>query len=282
MIGAIAGDIIGSVYEFDQIKSTEFELFGDYHGEKCDFTDDTVMTIAVAAAVMRTDVDGDWSKLGNLCSQYMHRLGELYPDRGYGERFGMWLFLDDPIPYNSFGNGAAMRVSPVAYAATSLDEALTLSDRVTEITHNHPEGLKGARATTACIFLAHQGADKNTIRNYVENNFYALDFTIDGIRKQYRFNESCQKTVPQAIQAFLEAENYEETIRLAVSLGGDSDTLACIAGSIAEAFYEVPASISQRAREYLPKELLQIVDAFEARYQNRPGLEKQDDSKRGV
>ena len=242
MIGAIAGDIIGSVYEFDRIKRMDFELFGDYLGRPCDFTDDTVMTTAVAAALLKAD--GDWSKLGELCARFMRRLGELYPDREYGERFGMWLFLDDPEPYYSYGNGAAMRVSPVAYAAKSLEEALFLSDRVTEITHNHPEGMRGARAIAACIYLSLHAADKAEIRSYVEERLYKLDFTIDSIRETYRFNETCQKTVPQAIQAFLESESYEETLRKAVSLGGDSDTLSCIAGSIAEAYYGVPEAIA--------------------------------------
>lgn len=269
MIGAIAGDIIGSVYEFDRIKTEDFELFADFHGEKCDFTDDTVMTAAVAAAVMKCDAEKDWEKLGELCSQSMHVLGKQYPDREYGERFGMWLFLDDPVPYNSFGNGAAMRVSPVAYAAKSLDEALFLSDRVTEITHNHPEGLKGAQATAACIYLVRQGVEKDQIRNYVKEHFYDLNFTIKEIRNEYRFNETCQNTVPQAIQAFLEADSYEEAVRKAVSLGGDSDTLACIAGSIAEACWGVPMEIAERAMSYLPPQLALIADTFDKHYVKR-------------
>ena len=267
MIGAIIGDIVGSVYEFDRIKTKDFTLFGDYHGEKCGFTDDSVMTLAVAKAIL--EARGDLTRLTETADEWIHELGHRYPACDWGERFRTWLFCDDPVPYNSFGNGAAMRVSPAAWAAGSQEEALAISDRVTELTHNHPEGMKGARATTACIYLARNGASKEEIRDHVRRYYYPLDQTLDEIRPDYYFNETCQETVPQAIQAFLEAADFEDAIRNAVSLGGDSDTLAAVTGGIAEAFFGVPEDLRRRTEAYLPPDLKEILTAFEKRYGKR-------------
>ena len=264
MIGAVIGDIAGSVYEFDRIKTKDFVLFGDYHGEQCEFTDDSVMTLAVANALLAAN--GDWSSLPHLADVHMHALAHKYPACDWGGRFAMWLFLDDPAPYNSYGNGSAMRVSPVAYAAASLEEALFLSDQVTQITHNHPEGMKGARATAACIYLARTGHTKEEIRAHVRAQYYPLAETLDEIRPGYSFNETCQFTVPQAIQAFLESNDFEDAIRNAVSLGGDSDTLAAITGSIAEAFYGVPEELRLAALTFLTPDLRDIVEQFEEKY----------------
>lgn len=264
MIGAIVGDIVGSVYEFDNIKTKDFELFGDHHGNVCTFTDDTVMTAAVAIALLAAK--GNWDRLKTDLDTAMHYLGKLYPNAGYGERFGMWIFLDGHEPYNSFGNGAAMRVSPVAYAASDIEEVKRLSRIVTEITHNHPEGVKGAEATAVCIWLALHGASKEEIADRVKQDYYNIDFTLDDIRSTYQFNESCQETVPQAIAAFLEAAGFDDAIRNAVSLGGDSDTLACITGGIAGAYYGVPENIRMRALQLLDKRLTMIYEQFCSAY----------------
>ena len=264
MIGAIIGDIVGSVYEFDNIKTKEFELFADHHGQACCFTDDTVMTAAVGYALMKADAD--WSTLPELAVKSMRMFGRLHPDCGYGERFGMWLFLDDPVPYNSFGNGSAMRVSPVAYAARTLEETQELSYAVSAITHNHPEGIKGAAAVAECVFLAKNGAQKKDIREHIASVYYPLEKTIDQIRPGYRFDETAQETVPVAIEAFLESEDFEDAIRTAISVGGDSDTVAAITGSIAEAYYGVPKRLSEKARTYLSSDLLQVLNRFEEKY----------------
>lgn len=264
MIGAIIGDIIGSVYEFDRIKTKNFVFFEDYHGEKCEFTDDSVMTLAVAKALLQAD--GDASALSRYAVKAMQELGRKYPYCSWGTRFAAWLFSDDPAPYGSYGNGAAMRISPVAWAASTLEEALEFSDRVTEITHGHPEGIKGARATAACVFLAKNGAGKEEIRDHVRRYYYPLDRSLDGIRPGYSFNETCQHTVPEAIQAFLEAENFEDAIRNAISLGGDSDTLAAITGGIAEAYFGVPDGLRHRAEDYLTNDLKAILSEFEKKY----------------
>lgn len=267
MLGAIVGDIIGSVYEFDRIKAKDFELFADYHGETCAFTDDTVMTLAVAQALL--DSRSDYRALSDNANRRMREIGRKHPNCGYGGRFGMWVFLDDSQPYGSFGNGAAMRVSPVAFAASSMEEALFFSDEVTKISHNHSEGIKGARATAACVFLAKIGKGKDEIKEYVQANYYPLARSLDEIRPEYQFNETCQNTVPQAIQAFLEAEDFEDAIRNAVSLGGDSDTLAAITGGIAEAYFGIPDWLVRKAREYLTPDLLLILDRFEETYRQR-------------
>ena len=254
MIGAIAGDIIGSIYEFDQIKTKDFPLFS----EGCRFTDDTVLTVAVADAILSSGSYLDSVK----------RIGRLYPDSGYGGRFIRWLFSEDREPYNSWGNGSAMRVSPVGFTFSTEEEVLLQARLTAEITHNHPEGIKGAESTALAIFLARTGSGKETIRARITDMFgYNLDRTVDDIRPSYCFNESCQETVPEAIVAFLDSESYEDAIRNAVSLGGDSDTLACITGGIAEAFYGgVPDEITARVEEILTPDLLEITARFRKRY----------------
>ena len=257
MLGAVIGDIVGSIYEFSNHRSKQFEFFGD----GCFFTDDTVMTMAVASALMRHR-RGDTEDFKRELVSEMQRLGRAYPGRGYGGRFAGWLEEDDPKPYNSWGNGSAMRVAPVAWFAETLEECSALAAASAEVTHNHPEGIKGAKAAAECIYLARKGASQASIREYVEENYYKLDFTIDEIRPTYRFNESCQETVPQAIEAFLESDGFEDAVRIAISVGGDSDTLADITGAIAEAYYGIPDNIFFDALDYLDDELDIIYTAF--------------------
>ncbi|MCL1849388.1 MAG: ADP-ribosylglycohydrolase family protein [Clostridiales bacterium] len=232
MLGAIIGDIVGSVYEWNNIKTKDFPLFS----EKCFFTDDTVMTIAVADALLNGGSADDFI-------DSMKKYGKLFPKAGYGGGFRKWLSTGSREPYNSWGNGSAMRVSPCAWFAESLEEAETLAERSAAVTHNHPEGIKGARATAAAIYLARIDTAKDMIKAYVETNYgYDLSRTLDEIRPNYSFNETCQETVPEAIIAFLESNSFEDAIRNAISLGGDSDTLAAITGSIAEAAYGIPTA----------------------------------------
>lgn len=249
MLGAIIGDIVGSRFEFNNHRSKEFTLFTD----GCFATDDSIMTLAVAKAIL--SCEGDWDRLGEETVKHMQQIGRKYPNCGFGGMFNRWVFSDDPKPYNSFGNGAAMRVSPCGFVAKTEDEAILLSRKVTEVTHNHAEGIKGAEAVTVAIFMARNGATKEEIRERIERDYYALNFTLYGIRDTYAFNETCQETVPQAIVAFLEAISFEDTIRNAISIGGDSDTLAAIACAIAEAYYGVPLLFRQKALTYLDEEL---------------------------
>lgn len=243
MLGAIIGDIVGSIYEFHNIKTKKFKLFSP----KCFFTDDTVMTIAIYLALE----DSSKKPLEDRVIHYMQKLGRQYPGRGYGGMFYGWLHSLTPTPYYSFGNGAAMRVSPVVDFANSLEEVKELAYKVTCVTHDHPEGLKGAEATAVAIWLAKKGKSIQEIGEYINNNYYKLDFTLDEIRSTYKFNETCQDTVPQAIVAFLESTSFEDAIRNAISIGGDSDTLAAITGSIAEAYYGIPEEIKRKAMTYL-------------------------------
>lgn len=254
MIGAIAGDIIGSVYEFNPCKSKDFPLFHP----RCAFTDDTVLTVAVADAILT----------GRPYKERVWEIGRRYPDSGYGGSFILWLESPDPQPYNSWGNGSAMRVSPVGFAFDTEEEALREAEKCAAISHNHPEGIKGAQATALAVFLARSGRSKQDIRREVAGRFgYDLDRTVDSIRPGYSFDESCQRTVPEALVAFLDSADYEDAVRNAVSLGGDSDTLACIAGGVAEAFYGgVPKPIEQAARRLLPADLARVVDAFRERF----------------
>ena len=268
MLGAIIGDIAGSRFEFNNHRSKEFELFTD----KCFATDDSIMTLAVAEAIMEAERsagsadrdDAFYSALGGLTVRYMREIGQRYPHCGYGGRFHQWMFCRNPRPYDSFGNGAAMRISPVGFAARSLEDLRRLSEAVTAVTHNHPEGLKGAEATAVAIFMARKGSTPEEIRKAVVRDYYPLDFTIDGIRESYEFNETCQETVPQAIVAFLESSSFEDAIRTAISVGGDSDTLAAITGGIAEAYYGVPADLRERALRFLDKDLRAIYDEWVA------------------
>lgn len=260
MLGAIIGDIVGSRFEWNNNKTKHFELLND----KCFFTDDTVMTLAIAKAILHSK--SDYSDLSSLSIKYMQEVGRNYPSCGYGGSFGLWVFSNNPKPYNSFGNGAAMRVSPVGFVAKSLDQAISLSKKVTEVTHNHPEGIKGAEATAVAIYLARNGYNINDIKNYIDKHYYKMNFTLDEIRDTYKFNETCQDTVPQAIMAFLESTSFEDAIRNAISIGGDSDTLAAITGGIAEACYGIPKEIRNKALTYLDKRLVNILLDFENKY----------------
>ncbi len=250
MIGAIAGDIIGSVYEHFSIKTTEFELF--HQGSR--FTDDTVLTIAIADAIMNK------KNYAEVLKEYGHR----YPNAGYGGNFFQWVFSDSTEAYYSFGNGSAMRVSPVGFAFNDLDTVMQEAERTASVTHNHPEGIKGAQAVAMAIYLARHGYRKRNIKKDITERFgYNLERSLEQIRPNYQFDVSCQGSVPEAIIAFLESEDYEDAVRKAVSLGGDSDTIACITGGIAQAYFgEVPYTIEKKAREMLTPELLQVVDSF--------------------
>ena len=246
MLGAIIGDIIGSPYEFSSDKTTDFELFTF----ECEPTDDSVMTVAIGCACVNADID-DEADFKAQAVRYMRELGSMFPDAGYGKKFYDWLTDPEMGAYGSYGNGSAMRVSPVAWAASSLRQAEKLAKWSAEVTHNHSEGIKGAQAVAAAIWLARDGRDKDEIQDYIESRYYDLDFTLDDIRDEYSFDVTCQGSVPQAIKCFLEAEDYEEAVRLAVSLGGDGDTLAAISGSIAEAYYGIPDDMTEKGLEYL-------------------------------
>lgn len=260
MYGAILGDMIGSPYEFDQgKKSKEFPLFI----ESSHFTDDTVMSVAVADALMKTAGDPDDAAVREALVDRMQFWGRKYPDAGYGARFKKWLRQEDPKPYGSYGNGSAMRVSAAGWLADSSQEARRLAKLSAEVTHDHPEGIKGAESVASAIYLARTGHDKEEIRDYIAAEFgYDLSRTCDEIRPEYHHVESCQQTVPEAITAFMEGKSFEDVIRTAVSLGGDCDTLTAIAGSMAEAYYGVPEVLQEECRKRLDGDLLQVVDAF--------------------
>jgi len=252
MIGAIIGDIVGSRFEWDNHRSKEFDFFT----RECYATDDSIMTLAIGKALMESK--HDWSDLGAQAVRCMQEVGRPYPHCGYGGRFWDWMYSNTPKPYNSFGNGAAMRVSACGFIAKSLEEAKALSKAVTEVTHNHPEGIKGAEATTVAIYMARAGSTLEEIREVIDRNYYPINFTLDGIRDTYQFSETCQDTVPQALTAFFESTSFEDAIRSAISVGGDSDTLAAITGGVAEAYYGVPDGLKQKALEYLDERLLGI------------------------
>lgn len=251
ILGAIAGDVIGSVYERHNVKTIYFPLFTP----QSRFTDDTVLTMAVTDALVNK------KDFGKTIWQY----GRKYTNRGYGRRFREWLQTEDLKPYYSFGNGSAMRVSAVGVAYDTLPEVLQVAKQSAEVTHNHPEGIKGAQATAAAIYLARTGATKQEIRDYITTQFdYNLNFTIDGIRPHYSFDVSCQGSVPQAIVAFLDSTDFENAIRLAISIGGDSDTVACIAGGIAAAYYRhMPAEIVSSVGARLPDEFRELLQRFD-------------------
>jgi ADP-ribosylglycohydrolase len=254
MLGSIAGDIIGSRFEHASLKTTRFQLFHP----RCRFTDDTVLTVALADSLLH----------GAPYVDLLKRYYRAYPRAGYGGSFHQWARSDDPRPYNSWGNGSAMRVSPVGFAFGTIDEVLGQAKRSAEVTHDHPEGIKGAQAIASAVFLARTGKSKEQIKNYVEATFdYDLDTPLDEIRPRYCFEVSCQHSVPQAIRAFLESDDYEHAVRLAVSLGGDSDTLACMAGGVAQAFYGgVPEEIRCRVYEILDKPLADVTRRFTAAF----------------
>lgn len=263
MYGAIIGDIVGSVYEWNSIKTKGFPLFSP----KSTFTDDSVMTVAIAKAILRSRREG--IPFRETAVEEMQAFGRRYPDRGYGGRFYDWLNARHPKPYGSYGNGSAMRVSPCGLIARSLDEAVSLATESAETTHNHPEGIKGAVSVAAAIYLAKTGADKAEIREYVQKSYYPLDKMLDEIRPDYHFDVTCQGSVPEALTAFLESDGYEDAIRGAVSLGGDSDTQAAIAGSVAWAYYGKDAltpemeALRKRAASLLPEEFLDVIRNFE-------------------
>ncbi|MBR2281072.1 MAG: ADP-ribosylglycohydrolase family protein, partial [Spirochaetales bacterium] len=253
MYGALLGDMIGAPYEFDRgSKTKDFPLFS----EDSVFTDDSVMSFAVCEALMIWK-DGDVNELGPILVDSMRRWGSEFPDAGYGVMFNRWLHESEPKPYGSCGNGSAMRVSSVGWLYDTLERTREVARATADVTHNHPEGIKGAEAVASAIFLARTGKSKQEIRDYIVENFgYDLSRTCDQIRPSYRHDESCQRTVPEAITAFLYGNDFEDVIRTAVSLGGDCDTLACIAGSIAEAFYGVPADLKAECRNRLAPSML--------------------------
>ena len=253
MTGAIAGDIIGSIYERYRIKSKEFPLF-DW---RCSFTDDTVLTLAVADVLLH----------GGTYVERFREYYRRYPKAGYGGSFHQWARSPEPAPYNSFGNGSAMRVSPVAFAFNDIQRVRAEARRSAEVTHNHPEGIKGAEATAVAVFLARSQTSKDEIRQLIEREFgYDLSRTPDDIRPDYDFDVTCQGTVPPALASFLHATDFEDTVRTAISLGGDSDTLACIAGAIAGAYYGVPRFIEQEVRLRLDEPLRALHDEFVKRF----------------
>lgn len=254
MLGAIAGDIIGSVYEAAPIKTTDFPLFV----EASTFTDDTVLTVAAASALLS---DGDYARA-------LKRFARAYPHAGYGRSFYQWMLSDASEPYHSWGNGAAMRVSPVAFAFDTPEAVVDEAAHCAAVTHDHPEGIKGAQATALAIFLVRRGCNRKTIRSAITERFgYDLDRRLDDIRPGYRFDVSCAGSVPEAMIAFLEASDFEQAVRNAVSLGGDSDTQACIAGALAQArFGGVPETIAEAVYARLPAELIEVIAAFHSRF----------------
>ena len=261
MYGAILGDMIGSPYEFDKGKKTkDFPMFI----EESRFTDDTVMTIAVADALLGVSAEAPDAVICENIIRSMHRWGRKYPDAGYGGRFRSWLRSGEKKPYGSYGNGSAMRVSSVGWLYDTIEETRRIAKLTAQVTHNHPEGIKGAEVTASAIFLARTGSSKEEIRDFIVREFgYDLSRTCDEIRPQYHHIESCQQTVPEAVTAFLEGTDFEDVIRTAVSLGGDCDTLTCIAGSIAEAFFGVPILYEAECKARLPEDLLAVLSRFD-------------------
>jgi ADP-ribosylglycohydrolase len=266
MFGAIAGDVIGSVYEWHATKSTEFPLFS----AGSSFTDGTVLTVAVADAILAAYKPGGLgaASLDEAYACKFREYGHKYPDSGYGGRFAQWLSSSSMKPYNSFGNGSAMRASPVGFAFDTVEEVLRQAKRSAVVTHNHREGVKGAQATAAAVFLARTGHEKSYIKHYIERTFrYDLSRTLEDIRPTYAFDETCQGSVPEAIIAFLESDNFEDAIRKAISLGGDSDTLACITGGIAQAFYKkIPKAIYDGVQFRLDSGLKRVIREFNMKY----------------
>ncbi len=262
MYGALLGDIIGSPYEFDRgNKSRDFPMFID----ESRFTDDSVMTAAVAEALLDAPADAGNKAIREKLAESMKKWGRRYPRAGYGMRFFRWLNSEYSRPYGSFGNGSAMRVSAAGWLYDTLEQTERIAGLTADVTHNHPEGIKGAVVTAGIIFLARNGASKAEIRAYAEGKGYDLSRTCDEIRPDYHHVESCQETVPEAITAFLEGNDFEDVIRTAVSLGGDCDTLTCIAGAMAEAFYGVPDGLKAECERRIPEDMQRVLDAFNLR-----------------
>ena len=260
MLGAVIGDIAGSRFEWNNIKSKDFAFFN----EKCSPTDDSIMTFAVARAILLSG--GDMQTLGENAVRQMQAFGRRYPHAGYGTHFYGWICAADPQPYGSWGNGAAMRVSPCGFAARTLEEAEAMAKAVTEVTHSHPEGLRGAGAVAAAVYLARTGESKEAIRAYIEEHYYRIGFRLGDIRASYTFDVSCRGSVPQALEAFFEADGFEDAIRNAISIGGDSDTIAAITGGVAEAFWGIPVGLRAQALGFLGKDLLAVLRDFEEKY----------------
>lgn len=257
MIGAIIGDISGSKYEFNNIKSKDFNIFD----QDCKFTDDTVLTCAVAKSIL--DCDGEYSNLDQMVIKNFREFVKKYPNAGYSDTFKAWATSQNPEPYHSIGNGAAMRISPVAYVARDLDELKTLCYKVTSITHNSEEALIGAEAVASAIFLARKGYSKSEIEKFITTHYYKLDYDLDSLQKYYKTYLNCKDSCPQAIFCFLEGNTFEDVIKTAISIGGDSDTIAAIAGSIACEFFPVLNSYKEKALSYLTDELKQIYYDFD-------------------
>ena len=263
MLGAIIGDIVGSRFEWHNNRNKKF----DFLTHKCFFTDDSVMSLAIAKAIL--NCNGNYDNLSAEAVATMQSIGRPYPDCGYGGSFYNWMYSDSPEPYGSYGNGAAMRVSACGFVARSLEEAIELSRKVTEVTHNHPEGIKGAEATVVAIYMARTGSSLLDIQDYIHKHYYKINFKLDDIRDTYEFNETCQDTVPQALEAFFESTSFEDAIRNAISIGGDSDTLGAIVGGIAEAYYGIPTDIRSHALTFLDDTLLKILTDFENKYPSK-------------
>ncbi len=267
MIGAIVGDIVGSRFEWHNRKSKDFTFLkgADETRYPCCFTDDTVMTLAVADAILKWKKSGggSYEALSDETVRSLQAFGRLYPHAGYGGTFRRWIYEDNPQPYNSWGNGAAMRVSACGWAGQTLDEVKAMSRAVTEVTHNHPEGIKGAETTAVATFLARTGKSMEEIRDVIARDYYPLGFTLDEIRPTYEFDVSCQGSVPQALEAFFESTSFEDAIRNAISIGGDSDTIGAICGAVAGAFYGVPDDIRAKADTFLDEPLRQTLHNFE-------------------
>lgn len=261
LMGAILGDIVGSIYEFDPHKATDINL----QDKRMDYTDDTIMTIAVADWILndkRHTMNGLVERMQQWGRRYPHPMG------AYGNMFSQWLRSDNPMPYNSWGNGSAMRVSAVGFAFDTLEETMNVAKKCTEVTHNHPEGIKGAQATAAAIFMARTGSTKKEIRRFITDTFgYNLDRSCDDIRPTYGFDGSCQGTVPESIIAFLDSKDYEDALRLCISLGGDADTMGAITGAIAGAYYnKMPYALYEFGMEKLPKDIQNVVGLFNSKY----------------
>ena len=263
MFGAIIGDIVGSRFEWKNNKSKIFGLFND----QCEPTDDSIMSLAVAKSLV--DCNGDYSKLEEKVINNMVTIGRKYPHCGYGSRFSFWIMEDDHKPYNSYGNGSAMRISAVGFVGNSIEEVKKLSKIVTSVSHNHPEGIKGAEATAVAIYLARTGKTIEEIKEYINDNYYKINFTLDEIRDTYMFSSTCKGSVPQALEAFFESDSYLDAIRNAISIGGDSDTIACITGGIASAYYGVPDDIREEALEYLDDFQKNLLFEYENKFEKK-------------
>lgn len=260
MLGAVVGDVIGSLYEVNNIKEKDFSLFSN----QSRYTDDSVMSCAIAKSCINYYNKKDIEKFRKDVVKNMRELGRLHINAGYGGTFIKWLLTKNPIPYNSWGNGSAMRVSPVAWVSDSIEECEQLAEASSIVSHNHPEGIKGAKAIASAVFMANNGFDKESIKEYIEEKYYDLNFNLDDIRYKYKFDVSCQGSVPQAIKSFLEGNDFEDVIRNAISIGGDSDTIAAMAASIAEAYYGIPNDIADKTNKYLSSDLKQILSDFDS------------------